>query len=480
MDTALYPYLGPSYWDVFFDRPIPLGRWSIEVPLAVDTAGNLAFFATDSVLLDYPDRQSVQIIGINQVEGNNGDYFIAYSPVPMPKAQIDLISKSGAKKTNHCPIDSGTIRYGNTQNARLIPGFSLPDEGVLVLKNEGIPVAVQPYDFPYAPHQSFGDFLLLADSMSYTNTQWRVVPTATPVTGPIPSKNLPKNPPNGLFGDENGINYVQFSHSLYSYLHLLSPQLQAQWTSDAPFLLPILQTALPPLLGDSSLHLLPAAFPDSGTVFFNEVHPAPDQLEEFIELASTSHRPIRLDPLRLLKTSASGTSAHRFYDTPPEFCALPLPLFPLLAPQQLRAFSSPTSLPNDSTSLLLQGTDARTFDEMIYSTWEVPLEHRSWERISLHSPGRAPSNWVPHHARWCCPSEASPNAPNSCTWAAPGIELSAHLERSHLSFDRNHSLPSFNRIVDINGGRRPPIHSAFRSWRPPHHPLVFLRRNLRK
>ena len=466
LDTALYPYLGPSFWDVFFDRPIPLGRWSIEVPLAVDTAGNLTFFATDSVLLDYPDRQSVQIIGINQVEGNNGDYFIAYSPVPMPKVQIDLITKSGAKKTNHCPIDSGTIRYGNTQNARLIPGFSLPDEGVLVLKNEGIPVAVQPYDFPYAPHQSFGDFLLLADSMSYTNTQWRVVPTATPVTGPIPSKNLPKNPPNGLFGDENGINYVQFSHSLYSYLHLLSPQLQEQWTADAPFLLPILHTALPPLLGDSSLHLLPAAFPDSGTVFFNEVHPAPDQLEEFIELASTSHRPIRLDPLRLLKTSASGTSAHRFYDTPPEFCALPLPLFPLLAPQQLRAFSSPTSLPNDTTTLRLQGTGAQTFDEMTYSPWEVPLEHRSWERITLHSPGRAPSNWVPHHARWCCPSEASPNAPNSCTWATQGIELSARLERSHLSFDPNHYLPSTELWISMAAGDRLSIRLLDRGGRP--------------
>ena len=62
---------------MFFDRPIPLGRLAIEVPLAVDTADNLTFFAVDSVLLNYPDRQSVQIIGIHQIEGSKGDYFIA-------------------------------------------------------------------------------------------------------------------------------------------------------------------------------------------------------------------------------------------------------------------------------------------------------------------------------------------------------------------------------------------------------------------
>ena len=452
LDTAFYPYLGPSHWDVFFDRPVPLGRWAIEVPLAVDTAGNLTFFAVDSVLLNYPDRQSVQIIGIHQIEGSQGDYFIAYSQVPMPEAVLDLITESGTKKTIACPLDSGTIRYGYGQNTQNLTGFSLPDEGVLILKNEGISVAVQPYNFPYAPHQSFGDFLLLADSISYTTTQWRVVPTATPINGPIPSKNLPKNPPNGLFGDQNGTNFVQFSHSLYSYLHLLSPQLQAQWTSDAPFLLPVVQTALPPILGDSSLQLLPAEFPDSGTVFINEVHAAPDQLEEFIELASTSHRPIRLDPLRLLKTTASRTSAYRFYDTPPTFCALQLPLFPLLAPHQIRAFPSPTALPNDTTTLLLQGTGARTFDEMTYSPWEAPLEHRSWERISLDSPSRAPSNWAPHHARWCCPSEASPNAINSCASSMGGVEVSAHLKRSHLSFDPNYYLPSTDLWVSMAAG----------------------------
>ena len=466
LDTAFYPYLGPSHWDVFFDRPIPLGRCAIEVPLAVDTAGNLTFFAVDSVLLNYPDQQSVQIIGIHQIEGNQGDYFIAYSPVPMPEAVLDLITESGTKKTIPCPLDSGTIRYGNGQNAQMLPAFSLPDEGVLILKNEGIPIAVQPYGFPYAPHQSFGDFLLLADSISYTTAQWRVAPTATSISGPIPSKNLPKNPPNGLFGDENGTNYVQFSHSLYSYLHLLSPKLQVQWTSDAPFLLPLVQALLPPLLGDSSLHLLPAEFPDSGTVFINEVHAAPDQLEEFIELASTSHRPIRLDQLRLLKTTASATSAYRFYDAPPAFCALQLHLFPLLAPQQLRAFPSPTTLPNDTTTLLLQGTGARTLDEITYSPWEAPLEHRSWERISLHSPGRAPSNWAPHHARWCCPSEASPNATNSCASSTGGVELSAHLKRSHLSFDPNHYLPSTDLWVSMAAGDILSLRLLDRAGRP--------------
>ena len=466
VDSSFYPYLGPSYWDVFFDLPIPLGRWSIEVPLAIDTAGNLTFFATDSVLLSYPDRQSVQIIGIHQIEGNDGDFFIAYSPVPMPEAQLELITRSGIKKTIPCPLDSGTIRYGNGQSVRVLPGFSLPNEGVLVLRNEGIPVAVQPYDFPYAPHQSFGDFILRADSMSYTNTQWRVVPTTDHISGPIPTKKLPKNPPNGLFWDENGTNYVQFSHSLYSYLHLLSPQLQAQWTTDAPFLLPIIQAALPPLLGDSSLHLLPAEFPDSGKVFFNEVHAAPDQLEEFIELASTSHRPIRVDPLRILKTTAAGTSAYPFYDALPAFCALQLPLFPLLAPHQLRAFSSPTSLPNDTTTLLLQGTGAQTFDEMTYSPWVAPLEHRSWERISLQSPGYAPSNWAPHHARWCCPSEASPDAPNSVASANPGVPLSACLKRSHLSFDLNHYLPSTELWVSMAAGDLLSIRLLDRSGRP--------------
>ena len=451
---------------MFFDRPIPLGRWAIEVPLAVDTADNLTFFAVDSVLLNYPDRQSVQIIGIHQIEGSQGDYFIAYSQIPMPEAVLDLITESGTKKTIACPLDSGTNRYGYGQNTQNLTGFSLPDEGVLILKYEGISVAVQPYNFPYAPHQSFGDFLLLADSISYTTTQWRVFPTATPINGPIPSKNLPKNPPNGLFGDENGTNFVQFFHSLYSYLHLLSPQLQAQWTSDAPFLLPVVQAVLPPLLGDSSLHLLPAEFPDSGTVLINEVHAAPDQLEEFIELASTSHRPIRLDPLRLLKTSASGTSAHRFYDAPPAFCALQLPLFPLLAPQQLRAFPSPTTLPNDTTALLLQGTGARTLDEIIYSPWGAPLEHRSWERISLHSPGRAPSNWAPHHARWCCPSEASPNATNSCASSMGGVELSAHLKRSHLSFDPNHYLPSTELSIYMAAGDLLSIRLLDRAGRP--------------
>ncbi|MDA9217724.1 hypothetical protein N9O65_00470, partial [Schleiferiaceae bacterium] len=102
--------------------------------------------------------------------------------------------------------------------------------------------------------------------------------------------------------------------------------------------------------------------------------------------------------------------------------------------------------------LLLQGTGARTFDEMTYSPWEAPLEHRSWERISLDSPGRAPSNWTPHHARWCCPSEASPNAINSCVSSMGGVEVSAHLKRSHLSFDPNHYLPSTDLWVSMAAG----------------------------
>ena len=88
LDTAFYPYLGPSHWDVFFDRPIPLGRWAIEVPLAGDTAGNLTFSAVDSVLLHYPDCKSAQVIGTHQTAGSQGDYFIAYSQVPMPDAVL--------------------------------------------------------------------------------------------------------------------------------------------------------------------------------------------------------------------------------------------------------------------------------------------------------------------------------------------------------------------------------------------------------
>ncbi|HCD48665.1 MAG TPA: hypothetical protein DEQ46_08545, partial [Cryomorphaceae bacterium] len=149
-----------------------------------------------------------------------------------------LITESGVKKAYDCPLDSGLHRYGVGQNARFIPGFSMPDQGVLILKNEGILVAVQPYHFPYAPHESFGDFLLVADSITYTNAQWRITSTQTSISGPIPPKNLPKNPPKALFGGENGKNYVQFSHSLYPYLHMLLPHLADQWQPEAPYLLP--------------------------------------------------------------------------------------------------------------------------------------------------------------------------------------------------------------------------------------------------
>ena len=466
IDTAFFPYLSDSYWDVQFNRPIPLGQWLIEILAVSDTAGNLMLLASDSVLLEYPDRQSAQILAVHQIAGNEGDYFIVFSPRAMPEAILNLVTESGVIKTYSCPLDSGTQGYGSGQNTVLIPGFSLPDEGVLILANEGIPIAVQPYDYPYAPHESFGDFWLIADSISYTNAQWRVAPTQASVSGPIPTINPPKNPPNGLFGDDNGTNYVQFSHSLYSYLHLLSPHLQANWTPEAPFLLPLTQASLPPLLGDSILYLMPNALPDSGTVFINEVHPAPELLQEFIELASISDRPIRLDRLRLLKITASGTSACFFFNTEPTFCALSQVRYPLLAPQELRAFKSPTSLPNESTTLLLQGVGAETFDQITYAPWEAPLEHRSWERVSLQSSGRTPSNWAPHHARWCCPSEASPNAPNSCTFGTPASDLNAQLSRTHLSFDPNHYLPSTELWVSLESGELLSLRLLDRSGRP--------------
>ena len=466
LDTALFPYLSEYYWDITFLRPLALGQVWIEIPMATDTAGNLLFFALDSVQLEYPTRQSVQILGIHQIEGNDGDYFIAYSPVAMPAAELVLITESGVKKAYDCPLDSGLHRYGVGQNARFIPGFSMPDQGVLILKNEGILVAVQPYHFPYAPHESFGDFLLVADSITYTNAQWRITSTQTSISGPIPPKNLPKNPPKALFGGENGKNYVQFSHSLYPYLHMLLPHLADQWQPEAPYLLPVKQTTLPPLLGDSSLALLAHTYPDSGKIFINEVHPSPDQLDEFIELVSTSDRPLRLDPLRLIKTTAAGTSAYRFFTTPPSFCALPVPLFPLLAPHQLRAFPSPTALPNDSTSLLLQTTDAQTLDQLNYTPWDAPLEHRSWERISLLSSGRTPSNWVPHHARWCCPTEASPNEKNSCSFPATPPDFNAHLQRTHLSYDLNHYLPSTDLWVSMAAGEILSLRLLDRSGRP--------------
>ncbi|MDA7549307.1 hypothetical protein N8750_01035 [bacterium] len=196
------------------------------------------------------------------------------------------------------------------------------------------------------------------------------------------------------------------------------------------------------------------------------MHPSPDQLDEFIELVSTSDRPLRLDPLRLIKTTAAGTSAHRFFTTPPSFCALPVPLFPLLAPHQLRAFPSPTALPNDSTSLLLQTTDAQTLDQLNYTPWDAPLEHRSWERISLLSSGRTPSNWVPHHARWCCPTEASPNEKNSCSFPATPPDFNAHLQRTHLSYDLNHYLPSTDLWVSMAAGEILSLRLLDRSGRP--------------
>ena len=97
---------------------------------------------------------------------------------------------------------------------------------------------------------------------------------------------------------------------------------------------------------------------------------------------------------------------------------------------------------------------------------EVPLEHRSWERVSLHSSGSAPSNWAPHHARWCCPSEASPNAPNSCVFGTPANDLNAQLSRTHLSFDSNHYLPSTELWVSLVSGELLSLRLLDRSGRP--------------
>ena len=90
-------------------------------------------------------------------------------------------------------------------------------------------------------------------------------------------------------------------------------------------------------------------------------------------------------------------------------------------------------------------------------------------KLGTHLPtksGYAPSNWAPHHARWCCPSEASPDAPNSVASAKPGVPLSAGLKRSHLSFDLNHYLPSTELWVSMAAGDLLSIRLLDRSGRP--------------
>ena len=192
---------------------------------------------------------------------------------------------------------------------------------------------------------------------------------------------------------------------------------------------------------------------DSGAVLLNEVHFAPENLEEFIELVNATDRPLSTAGLwlSLVQDSqllrAEALDERRPYMDDPEFT-------PVLLPNEVLALKAPFSLPNDSCTLVLHTIAGEVLDEMTYWPLPSPLEHRSFERVALQTSGKERLNWHYHIPDLGQDSEGTPGAKNSVAGALPTLVAEAVLERDWVSFDPLNYQPTTVLWVGAGAGER--------------------------
>ena len=435
-------------WHLSSGRPLPRGTYELVLPAAVDAELNTKEHSSGSLWIDYAPPKSAWITAIHPFESYGGYFFTVQSERELGTVDLYVLEADGDARHHQIQIDSGctviATRDFQGWNTRQINELKLPKEGVIVLKKDHITLTVQPYSYSFAPDQRQGDFILTTTTPNATFAGWQTIS----LDKYLPMFLLPAAPPpqrpEQVFASSAGALFAAFKHPPFAYLELPGSTSRASALSESydpmlPFLLPVVDS-FPLALGDSLLPTTAPKSPESGSLLLNEIHFHPDTMEEFVELINTETHWVFLHEVQLTKgTGGTLDDAEVLYGDRAPYAGSQM-LWPVIGPEQIRAFSAPFSLPNDSTEIQLLGAYGIVLDRAKYGAWTSGNAHRSSERISTSIAGIEPGNWGPHQSPWCCPSEASPNAQNSLRSGHINT-VNAALSSELLSFDPGNFSP---------------------------------------
>ncbi len=418
IDTALYPQLNGQNWTCTFPQPLPRTALAFLLQNAVDTAQNPSGNLWEFLDIDYLPEQCMAITAIQPFDQILPSFLRIQSPHTTP-ATLHWRSLTGTDRSYNIAIDSGvTTIY-----------LDVPTAGAIWIEHEQILLAHHTFDDLFNPAQRQGYHMLQSDSFSFGMRHWSVVLSSTNPSWLQPSTFTPV--PDQLFNESDGTLWLQWSDNAYNLTprpnswHPAQPYLTSTspWMPDQTWPWPFPPTSI-------------AARPDSGNLVLNEVHFAPDVLDEFIEIANLTDRPIGTGELwlqlwdgpNLLRAEPLDPRAPRMGGTE---------LSPILLPNEILALPSPFALPNDSLTLELITAPGQILDRMAYYPLDAPNEHQSFERISWHSPGDEQANWHPHLPSLLASTEASPNQPNSVAGALPTLPLEASIVPNFIDLSPN-------------------------------------------
>lgn len=418
IDTALYPQLAGRNWTCTFPQPLPRTALAFLLQNAVDTAQNPSGNLWEFLDIDYLPERCMAITAIQPFDQSLSSFLRVQSPHSTP-ATLHWRSHSGTERSYAVAIDSGLTTLH----------LDLPTAGAIWIEHEQILLAHHTFDDGFNPFQRQGYHMLQSDSLSFGRRHWSVVPSSTDPNWLQPSTFTPD--PDQLFTENNGSLWLQWSDNAYT----LTPRpnswhpAQPYLTSTSPW--PSEQTwpwSFPP----NTI----AAKPDSGHILLNEIHFAPDALDEFIEIANLTDQPIATGDLWIQLMDGSTPLRAAPLDTRP-LRMRHEGLSPVLLPNEILALPSPFALPNDSLTLELITAPGQLLDRMTYFPLEAPNDHKSFERISWHSPGDVQANWHPHLTSLSASTEASPNEPNSVAGVLPTLPLEASIVPNFIDLGPN-------------------------------------------
>ena len=458
IDTAFVTNHFDEQWHFSSKHPLKQGSLGVLLPEAQDAEGNVAVPLLDSLKVNYAKQGDVWVSAVHPFKEYGGFFIVVQSLKDIGASTLNVLEDDGEVTAYSIRIDSGITVLGSTfisqYNNQVIPSLSLPSTAVIIIEKSHIPLAVQHYKNIFKAHELAGDFMLRADSISGIYPQFSVFPLNAYVPNTRPLSSPKSNEITDFYADPSGLVYGLFAYNVFPYLTL-------PWTNDhpselalsfktfSPFVLP---TGLPltHALGDTVFNFSNCHFPDSGELFFSEIHFNPDTMGEFIELYNGAAHPLYVHHLQVAKSSTY--SIIDADELTPGFCPFDghlLALRPVIVPHQYVAYEAPFNLSNDTTRLVLLAPFGQVIDELTYPPYPTSTMRLSRERISFQHSGKSEYNWGAHHPKWCCPTEASPHKANSISSTLLLSDLDITLSTPVISYDLLSYCPTTQLAISV-------------------------------
>lgn len=460
-DTALYPTLTHSYWDVEFPNPLSPGLKSINIEAAVDTAGNLSYPPAQFLNWTYSPTKSAQLLVYQPHDELAPPFLTLRTPSYLDTCTLEILHPDGdwdqylliltdslntltPSPTFQGPIGSTTL---------LVPNLKIPKDAVISLIKDGIYLLQRHAPNLLPPAQSRGHHALTSSNTDPSG--WSISENGTYDIRQTPDYQPLANYISQIRAHSNGTLWAQFAHPVYHNISvpgsLGSPDPYTHlWHPHRPFWLPLLPNTPIPWAGDtllphlpitelSSSGIPPTELPLSGfqghspsqNLVINEIHFQPSTGSERIELWNPTAEHVSVVYGQLARMEVDGTLMYLEPFLPLGDCFAPehwlAELHPVVLAESFLTVESPFALPDDSTCVELLDERGNLVDVFCYPESGSEERGLSWERISS---AETAGGW--HVPDWGVGSEHSLGKVNSLFGSVGNGERWADLEPNYV------------------------------------------------